>query len=75
MFEIETCKFLKKFVLNFSFRLFSIIFLFEAADNMFSTISVKFAAVLRKIKLQDGEQDGRHVVKRLWLYQQFLIKT
>ena len=50
MFEIEACKFSKKFVLNFSFRLFSIIFLFEAADNMFSTISVKFAAVLRKIK-------------------------
>ena len=45
---------------------------------MFLLISVKFAAVLRKmriLKIQDGGQDGGHVVKRLLPWQQFLIKT
>ena len=45
---------------------------------MFLLIPVKFAAVLCKIiflKIQDGGQDGGHVVKRLLPGQQFLIKT
>ena len=44
------------------------IFLFEAVNTCFLLISVKFAAVLLKItflKIQDGGQDGGHVVKRL----------
>ena len=43
-FKIENCKFLSKFVLISIFRLF------EAANICFLLISVKFAAVLRKIK-------------------------
>ena len=48
-FEIENCNFLTKFVLISSFIL-KLIFLFEAEDTCFLLISVKFAAVLRKIK-------------------------
>ena len=68
-FEIENCKFLGKFVLISSFlTLFSIIFLFEAGNICFLLISVKFAAILRKIiflEIQDGGQNGGHVVTRL----------
>ena len=42
--------FLGKFVVTSSFRLFSIIFLFEAGNTCFLPISVKFAAILGKIK-------------------------
>ena len=52
-FEIENCKFLGKFVLISFFRLYSqnsFIFLFEAGNTRFLLISVKFAAILRKVK-------------------------
>ena len=69
-FEIENCKFLKKIVLFSSLRLYSQLYsnLRLQTHVVFLLISVKFAAVLRKIffpKTQFGGQNGGRVVKRL----------
>ena len=50
----------------FFLTLFSIIFVFEAKNTCFLLIPVKFVAVLQKIKfwkIQDGGQNGGHVMK------------
>ena len=50
----------------FFLTLFSIIFVFDAKNTCFLLIPVKFVAVMQKIKvlkIQDGGQNGGHVVK------------
>ena len=50
-FEIENCNILGKICSKFIFlTLFSIILLFEAKNTCFLPITVKFVAILRKIK-------------------------